>query len=242
MVANAVERQSAPHTNWLRLLAPNSERLEFATRIALICALTSLATQIYQTPEPALTAYIALIFLLANLVVDDAMWRVISIAVISFALLFLGSASRLRPIASILALIAGYALALLGTIQTGELATRGLLYLLLDFGIVAGLTLLVNMLFAPAPRHVAERAIADRLQLSAAVLRDAEDPARGELSAEVRNGVAPILKQVRFAGLERSAPAPELAALQQAALSSFALMSSFFDDAATTEIEVPSAV
>src|SRR5215472_8796197 len=107
MAANAVERQSAGHTNWLRLLAPNSEQLEFATRLALICALTTLVTEIYQTPEPALAAYfafffnrserteslilsivlplliavvIALIFLLANLVVDDAMWRVISIA------------------------------------------------------------------------------------------------------------------------------------------------------------------
>src|SRR6516225_3527747 len=118
MATNAVERQSALNTNWLRLLAPNPERLEFATRIALICALTTLVTEIYQTPEPALTAYfafffnrpertlslilsvaltlvlvvvIALIFLVANLVLDDAMWRVIAIAVLSFGLLFLGS-------------------------------------------------------------------------------------------------------------------------------------------------------
>ena len=35
MAANAVERQSALDTNWLRLLAPNPERLEFATRLAL---------------------------------------------------------------------------------------------------------------------------------------------------------------------------------------------------------------
>src|SRR5262249_40072041 len=109
MVASAVERQSAVPSNWPHLLAPNPERLEFASRIALICALTTLVTQIYQTPEAALTAYlvfffnrpdrtaslilslvlplliavvIALIFLLANLVVDDAMWRVISMTVI----------------------------------------------------------------------------------------------------------------------------------------------------------------
>src|SRR5262249_27100550 len=168
MVANAVERQSALHTNWLRLLAPNSEQLEFATRLALICALTTLVTEIYQTPEPALTAYfafffnrperteslvlslvlplviavlIAVIFLVSNLVVDDAMWRVISIAAISFALLFLGSASKLKPIAGSMALIAGYALALLGTIQTGELATRALLYISLDVAITAGVSI-----------------------------------------------------------------------------------------------------
>src|SRR5215831_9248346 len=244
MVVSAVERQSAPYTDWLRLLGPNPERLEFATRLALICALTMLVMEIYQLPEAALTAYvafffnrpertvslilsvvfplvvavlIALIFLVAKLVVDDAMWRVIAIAVISFGLLFLGSASKLRPIAGTLALIVGYALALLGTIQTGELATRALLYIALDIAIAGAVSVLVNLLLAPAPRRSAEQAIADRLKLSAAVLRDAESLARGELSTRVREGMAPILKQLRFAGLERSAPAPELGALQQAA-------------------------
>jgi multidrug resistance protein MdtO len=269
MAANAVERQSALHTNWLRLLAPHPESLEFATRIALICALTTLVTEIYQTPDAALTVYlafffnrperteslilsvalplvigvvIALIFLVANLVVDDAMWRVISIAVISFGLLFLGSASKLRPIAATVALIVGYALALLGTIQTGELATRALLYIYLDVAIVAGVSLLVNLLLAPAPRHTAEQAIADRLKLCAAVLRDAWSPARGELSAKVREGMAPILKLLRFATIEKSAPARELEALQQGALSSFALMSAADALAASPEVEMPGAV
>jgi multidrug resistance protein MdtO len=269
MAANAVERQSALPTNWLRLLAPHPESLEFATRIALICALTTLVTEIYQTPDAALTVYlafffnrperteslilsvalplvigvvIALIFLVANLVVDDAMWRVISIAVISFGLLFLASASKLQPIAATVALIIGYALGLLGTIQTGELATRALLYIYLDVAIVAGVSLLVNLLLAPAPRHTAGQAIADRLKLCAAVLRDAGSPARGELSAKVREGIAPILKLLRFATIEKSAPARELEALQQGALSSFALMSAADALAASPEVEMPGAV
>jgi multidrug resistance protein MdtO len=269
MAANAVERHSALHTSWLRLFAPDPERLEFATRVALICALTTLVTEIYQTPDPALTAYfafffnrpertvslilsvalplviavaIALIFLVANVVVDDAMWRVISIAVLSFGLLFLGSASKLRPIASTVALIVGYALALLGTIQTGELATRALLYILLDVAITAGVSLIVNLLLAPAPRRTAEEDIADRLKLCVAVLRDAESPARGELATKVREGMAPILKQLRFAGIEKSAPLRELGALQQGALSSFALMSAVDALAASPEVEVPSAL
>jgi multidrug resistance protein MdtO len=269
MAANAVERQSAVHTNWLRLLAPDPERLEFATRLALVCALTTLVTEIYQTPDPALTAYfafffnrpertlslilsvalplviavvIALIFLVANLVIDDAMWRVISIAVVSFGLLFLASASKLRPIAGTVALIVGYALALLGTVQTGELATRALLYVWLDVAITAGVSLLINLLMAPAPRRTAEQAIADRLKLCAAVLRDAVSPARSELAAKVSDGMAPILEQLRFAGIEKSAPVRELGALQQAALSSFALMSAVDALASSAEVEVPGAV
>ena len=269
MAVNAVERQSALHTKWLRLLAPNPERLGFATRVALVCALATLVTEIYQTPDPALTVYfafffnsperteslilsialplviavvIALIFLVANLVVDDAMWRVISIAVISFALLFLGSASKVRPIAGTLALIVGYALALLGTVQTGELATRALLYIFLDVAITAAVSILVNLLLAPAPRRTAAQAIAERLKLCAVVLRGAESPATGELAAQVREGVAPILKQLRFAAIEKSAPTSELAALQQGALSAFALMSAVDALAASPEVEVPSVV
>ena len=62
MAANAVERHPDLHANWLRLLAPNPERVELATRIALICALTTLVTEIYQTPEQALTAYVVFFF------------------------------------------------------------------------------------------------------------------------------------------------------------------------------------
>jgi multidrug resistance protein MdtO len=269
MAANAVERHSALHTNWLRLLAPDPERLEFTTRLALICALTTLVTEIYQTPDPALTVYFAfffnrpertvslilsvalplviavaigLIFLVANVVIDDAMWRVISIAVLSFGLLFLGSASKLRPIASTVALIVGYALALLGTIQTGELATRALLYIMLDVAITAAVSLLVNLLLAPAPRRTAEEDIADRLKLCARVLRDPGSPARSELAAKVREGMDPVLKQLKFAGIEKSAPLSELGALRQGALSAFALMSAVDALAANPEVEVPAAM
>src|ERR1700691_3456044 len=34
-------------------------RLEFSIRLALACALTTLVVEIYQTPDPALTAYVA---------------------------------------------------------------------------------------------------------------------------------------------------------------------------------------
>ena len=49
---------STPIADFARLLAPQPGRLEFAVRLALICALTVLVTEIYQTPEPALAAYI----------------------------------------------------------------------------------------------------------------------------------------------------------------------------------------
>jgi multidrug resistance protein MdtO len=123
--------------NLVELLAPFPGRLEYAARLALICALTTLVVEIYQTPDPALTAYLAFFvikpdrttsivvslvmvllmslvigatFLLAKAVIDDAMWRVVAMTVLSLCLLFAASSSKLKPVGAIIALIVGYAI------------------------------------------------------------------------------------------------------------------------------------
>ena len=102
------------------LLRPFPGRLEFSIRLALACALTTLVVEIYQTPDPALTAYVAffvmkrdrmesivismvlailislivgMLILAATSVIDEPLWRVTSMAVASFCLLFLASGS-----------------------------------------------------------------------------------------------------------------------------------------------------
>src|SRR5712672_2099116 len=182
----------------LSLLRPFAGRFEFAARLALICALTTLVAEIYQTPEPALTAYIAffvvkpdrmtsivisivmlllitvvigLLILISMAVIDQPAWRVASMVLISFGLLFLASASKLKPVGSIIALIAAYALDLVSKAQIGELATRGLLYAWLFVTIPASMSVIVNLLLGPAPRRLVERALAQRLTLATAMLR-----------------------------------------------------------------------
>src|SRR5258708_23881540 len=146
MHANSLRREFIAD---LSLLRPFPGRLEFAARLALICALTTLVAEIYQTPEPALTTYLAffgmkqdrttsvilsivllllisiiigLLITISMVVIDQPAWRVASMALISFGLLFLASASKLKPVGSIIALIAAYALDLLSKAQIGELA------------------------------------------------------------------------------------------------------------------------
>ena len=204
----------------LYLLAPFPGRLEFAARLALICALTTLVTEIYQTPDPALTVYVAFflikpdrvtsiilslvmlavitvtllfVLLVAVAVIDQPMWRVAAMTIISFGLMFLASASKLRPIAPIVALIAVYALDLLGTIQIGEIATRTLLYVWLFVGIPVGVSLAVNLLLGPAPQRLAERALAHRLRLAAAMLRGPDQTIRREFRAALSEGVGEVL-------------------------------------------------
>src|SRR5271165_327883 len=149
----------------LRLLAPSPERWEFALRQSLICALTAVVVEIYQTPDPALTVYIVfflnktdrtsslilnvvftalitailgLVILVSIVVTDYPIWRVASIATISIAFLFLTSASKLHPVGNIVALIIGYGLDRLGDFHSGEIALRGMLYVWLFIAMPAG--------------------------------------------------------------------------------------------------------
>src|SRR3984885_4132954 len=66
-------------------LAPFPGRLEFAVRLALICALTTLVAEFYQTPDPALTAYVAFFVMkpdrTASVVTSMAMLLLISLVI-----------------------------------------------------------------------------------------------------------------------------------------------------------------
>ncbi len=147
MAARAAEPRSVSTGLLHRLLRPEPTQFELALRLALICTLTTVVLEIYQTPSPAVTAYlvfflnrpdrvtsvivnvalvilltivIGLVFGAALVVLDDPMKRVIAIALISFVLLFLASASKLRPIAGTLALITAYALDIWGAPKSGK--------------------------------------------------------------------------------------------------------------------------
>jgi multidrug resistance protein MdtO len=235
----------------LRLLAPSPERWEFALRLALICALTALVVEFYQTPDPALTVYvvfflnkpdratsvllnivflvlisiiISLTILVTMFVLDDPVWRVASMAAISFATLFLTSASKLRPVGPIIALIVGYALDLLGTYHSGEIATRIMLYVWLFVGIPAGVSIAINLLIAPPPRWLVQRALARRLHLSALMLRNPDDEACDKFTDCLRKGAGEIPAWLKVAAMERTSPSADIAALRHAAGASTAIM------------------
>lgn len=212
--------------------------------MALICTLTLLLAQIYETPDPALTVYITfflnkpdrttslimniafviiitiligIVFLIADHVLNDPAARLAAMAVVSFLLLFLTSASKLKPIGAIAALIIVYALAVLGIVPAGELATRGLLYAWLFVGIPAGVSLIVNLLFAPSPRKLVDRALAGRLRAAAQRITDTGERTSAEVQKFRAEGVAATLKQLHLAGLERSISPADRVALVEAA-------------------------
>jgi multidrug resistance protein MdtO len=238
----------------VRLMAPQPGRFELAVRLAIVCAFTVLVVEIYQTPDAALTVYvvfflnrgdrgaslilnlvlvalitviIGFVLLVAMVVINDPMWRVISMAAISISILFAASASKLRPLGGTIALIVGYALDLLGTIPLaiGELATRSLLYAWLFVAIPAGVSMIVNLLLAPAPRRLAERGIAHGLELAAAMLKAPNENIRSQFREHLRAGTAEIQKLLGLAGREKTSRPDDIAALNQAASSAILLMS-----------------
>jgi multidrug resistance protein MdtO len=252
-MAVSVPDSSGGHfRKWLDLLAPTEGRWEFAARVALCCALVVLITEIYRTPFASLAAFmvfclnrpdrtttvincvvfmiagtfcIAILFLLALLVINDPMWRVIAMAVTSFAVLFVSSASKLRRLGATLASAIGYGLDLLGSVQSANEATHGFLYVLLAIAIAAAVSFVVNLALGPAPRRLAGKAIAHRLRVSAGVLRHPEPLLILRFREYLYSGVGPVLALLGLARLERSASSTDLAALHQAALSSMTLMS-----------------
>src|ERR1700730_5767130 len=247
MAVHAVDARPGRITELLSLLRPFPGRFEFAARLALICAVTTLVVEIYQTPEPALTVYvvfilnkpdrgtslilnlvmlilitmiIASVILIAMVVIDQPVWRVASMTVISLGMLFLASASKLRPVGATITLIAAFALDLLGTIQVGELATRALLYAWLFVGIPAGVSIVVNLLLAPPPRRLTEQALSRRLALAAGMLRSPDDQLRRAFTECLREGDEELLKWLKLAAAGRTSDQDDLQALRQATESS----------------------
>ena len=246
------ERRASVIEEIATLLAPRPGRLEFAARLALICALTTLVVEFYGTPGPALTAYVAFFLMkpdragsiavsivmlllitvilsvtlvISMLVIDQPLWRVTAMALMSFCLTFSGSASKLKPVAGDIALITAYALDLLGNVPGGEVATRGLLYVWLFVGIPVGVTIVVNLVCGPAPRRLAERALAERLHLAGALLRGADARTRKAFDEVLHEGAGEIPEWLKMAKAEKTSPPQDTAALQQAAQSTLVILS-----------------
>ncbi|WP_323122910.1 FUSC family protein [Burkholderia alba] len=234
----------------LKLLAPYPGRAAMTLRVALICALTVWVTSAYGTPEAAVSAYVvfflsrpdrltsivtsvamlvfvtlvlALVLVVAIFSLDDPLWRVACIAGLSALLLFVTSASKLRPVGAIAAMIVGFLLDKLGSVPFGELATRALLYTWLMVAIPIGVAIGVNLLFSPSPRRLAGRELAKRLRLAARGLTD-PDAAREALAACLRTGDEQIGKWLKLSVVEGSSVRADAAALNQAVSSTFAIL------------------
>ncbi|QBR01573.1 FUSC family protein [Paraburkholderia pallida] len=234
------------------LLAPFPGRASIVTRIALICALTVLVTSAYGTPGASTAVYIvfflnrpdrvtsvvtcvALLLLVTAIIgtvmavaifcINEPALRVASMALLSFGLLFVTSASKLRPVGAIVAMIVGFGLDELGLAPIGEAATRGLLYAWLMVAIPIGVSIVVNVLCAPSPRRLACAQLARRLRLAARRLTgSATEAEREAFDACLREGEHQLLAWLKFSKLEGTSTDADCVALRQAVASTTAIL------------------
>ncbi len=226
---------------WPLIAEPSPGRLAFAARIALTCTLVAIFAETYTTPEIALTVYlvfflnkpdrmssmaltiaitvlitfvVGLLLLLAEPVWASPAVRVFAMASISFVMLFFASASKLKPLASTIALVLAYALDVLGSVPVGELGTRGLLYAWLFVGIPALISAVVNLLIAPSPRSLAQKEIAERLRAAAKLLIECDSAAISKPARLASMDDAETQAHLKLASLEKTSSNEDIAALK----------------------------
>jgi multidrug resistance protein MdtO len=235
---------------FLKLLAPFPGRVSMAARIGLISALGALVTSMYSLPVAVLAAFLpfflcrpdrvtsvvlplaalglitivlAAILLVARYTLDVPLWRMAAIALLSFLVLYLGAASKLRTLAPIVAMITGYGLDMLGSVPVGEVSTRGALYTWLVVAVAVAATIAVNLVSGISPRRLATAELARRLRLCAQRLVQPQSD-RNAFRHSLLQGGAQIGTWLRLSKLEGSSTPADLAALRQALDSSTAIL------------------
>ena len=228
-------------------LAPFPGRFAMVWRVALLCALVAATAMVFKVPESAIGCYLIIflyrpdgaegvgqsigIIMLVSIVVlvmapviqvtaDTPLLRLCVIAGVSFAFVFLGSASTLGEQSSIIALVVAFVLTLVDRLPAGEIATRGLLYAWQMVSMPMALMIGFNLLLGTGPHTLLRRTVAERLMAGAEALEAPEAGARG-LDAALAEGRAASDKQVQLARLFHTAPTATVRWLAGAAETSY---------------------
>ena len=181
-------------------LRPFDGRLAMAWRVAAQCALAAFVFMTYGIPLAAIGCYLILFLMkpdsaentlmaigltilvalvvvmllyLVRWTIDDPMLRLVVIAVGSFTFLYLGAASQLGEIGSVLALVVGFAMTLLGDVPFGEAATRALLYAWLMTVAPMGIIVGFNLFLGRSAVRLLKSELVQRLEMAGRVLEQA---------------------------------------------------------------------
>ncbi|BCI67353.1 FUSC family protein [Acetobacter aceti] len=237
---------------WRMVCNPSPGRQGHALRMAAGCTATVLVGEIWQVPDLAVPALVtmalwqkdrvtnalagvavnilivlllAFVYLWIRLTLDNPMALTAAIAGLSFCFFFLGSASKLKPVAYMLGLCVVFGLIAIDQVPNGELITRAILYVDLFLAVPGLVMLVIGLLICPSPRTIAMQGIAARLRMSATLLSGSDDITQERATDLLREGASGLLKSLKMARLEKIWAPEELARLEQAANASEGLLS-----------------
>lgn len=173
-------------------------RFAMAWRIGALTALMSFVAMFYGIPESAISCYlilfimkpdavtsmimavaiiilvtivVGLVILILPMALEYGPLRMTLLIASSFFFLWLGSASQLGEVGSIIALVIAFVMGLIGFAPTGEIATRAILYAWLMTVSPMLLLFIFNYLFGRSPVMLVYASLTERLQIAAAALR-----------------------------------------------------------------------
>ncbi|RYC24120.1 FUSC family protein [Yersinia pseudotuberculosis] len=167
---------------------------------------------------------VGLVFLLIHFTLEAAPLRMAALIVSSFLFLYLGSASKLGPVGSIIALVIAYVMTLLSNIPMGEVATRGLLYAWLMA--VSPMLLIIgfNLFFGRAPQTLLRASLAERLSTVAETLRHPNAANMARVGEQLQEGQHEHQQRALFVRIFHLRPSAEAAWLESAVKSSYRLL------------------
>lgn len=226
-------------------------RVAQAWRVAALCALMAMIAMIYGIPESAISCYliifvmkpdgvesmvmavaitilvslvVGLVFLLIHFTLEAAPLRMAALIVSSFLFLYLGSASKLGPVGSIIALVIAFVMTLLSNIPMGEVATRGLLYAWLMAVSPILLLIVFNLFFGRMPQRLLRDSLSERLLAVAEALRQPDAATIDRVKELLQEGQNEHQQRALFVRIFHLRPAAEAAWLESAVKSSYRLL------------------
>lgn len=226
-------------------------RVAMAWRVAALCALMAMIAMIYGIPESAISCYlilfvmkpdgvesmvmavaitilvsmvVGLVFLLIHFTLEAAPLRMAALIVSSFLFLYLGSASKLGPVGSIIALVIAFVMTLLSNIPLGEVATRGLLYAWLMAVSPMLLLIVFNLFFGRMPQRLLRYSLSERLVTVAEALRQPDAATMTRVKELLQEGQKAHQQRALFVRIFHLRPAAEAVWLESAVKSSYRLL------------------
>lgn len=226
-------------------------RLAMAWRVGALCALMTLVAMLYGIPESAISCYLILfvmkpdaaesmamaiaVTLLVSIVVglillimpytlESAPLRMAVLVLSSFAFLWLGSASKLGPVGSIIALVIAFIMSLLGDAPNGELAVRAVLYAWLMAASPMLLLVAFNLFIGRPPWKLLRASLAERLEVASEALRHPDAPSLHKVEELLREGQSEHQQRAMLVRIFHLRPAAEAAWLTAAVNSSYQLL------------------
>ncbi|MDA5482246.1 FUSC family protein [Yersinia intermedia] len=226
-------------------------RVAMAWRVAALCALMAMIAMIYGIPESAISCYliifvmkpdgvesmvmaiaitilvslvVGLVFLLIHFTLEAAPLRMAALIISSFLFLYIGSASKLGPVGSIIALVIAFVMTLLSDIPMGEVATRGLLYAWLMA--VSPMLLIIgfNLFLGRAPQTLLRASLAERLFTVAEALRQPDATNMVKIRGLLQEGQNEHQQRALFVRIFHLRPRTEAVWLESAVKSSYRLL------------------